>query len=106
MFGLSMKMYRAVTRRGKHVEFVNGVGGMVGEPYKYRCTTVAAAQAFEAYCAQRDPINPDMPVAVGEEIAATFGAVGPYSKRPQPSEPQLLAVGRSRFGCPLSRGRT
>ena len=73
MFGLSM--YRAVTRRGRYVEFVNGVAGMVGQPYKYRCATVAAARAFEAYCNERDPDHLDMPVAVGPEIAATFGAV-------------------------------
>ena len=75
MTGLSLKMFRAVTRRGKQVEFVNGVGGLVGQPYIYRCATFAAARAFAAYCDQRDPTNPDMPVAVGKEIAATFGAV-------------------------------
>ena len=75
MFGLPLKMHRAVTRRGKQVEFVNGVGGMVGQPYKYRCATLADARAFEAHCNQRDPAAPDMPIAVGPEIAVKFNAI-------------------------------
>ena len=74
MTGLSLKMFRAVSRSGKDVEFVNGVGGMIGQPYKFRCATVEKARAFAAYCSKRDPTAPDMPIAVGPEIAAKFNA--------------------------------
>lgn len=74
MFTTSMKMHRAVTRDGKHVEFCNAAAGFVGTPYKFECSTVAKAKAFEEFCNQRDPVNDDMPIAVGPEIAAQFGA--------------------------------
>lgn len=71
---LSMKMRRAVARQGTHVEFCNGVGMHVGEPYKFQCPTVAKAKLFEEFCNRRDPENEYMPIAVGREVAASFGA--------------------------------
>ena len=73
MFGMTMR--RAVMQNEKCVEFVNGVGGMVGQHYKYRCDSVSEAVRFAAYCNQRDPNDPTMPIAVTAEIAKTFGAV-------------------------------
>ena len=70
----NMKMLRAVTREGKHVEFCNGVGGHIGSPYRYQCATVAEAKTFEEFCNRREPGNDLMPIAVGPEVAASFGA--------------------------------
>mgnify|MGYP001618543195 FL=1 len=72
---IPLRMFRAVSRSGKAVEFVNAVGGMIGQPYKYRCATLDDAQAFETYCNKRDPAAPDMPIAVGPEIAVKFNAI-------------------------------
>ena len=74
MFTTSVKMHRAVTRDCKRVEFCNAVGGFIGTTYKFKCSTVAKAKAFEKFCRQRDPVNDDMPIAVGIEVAAQFGA--------------------------------
>lgn len=75
MFGISTKMLRAVSQNGKRVEFVNGAAGFVGTLYKYECETTAKAKTFAEYCDRRDPENEDMPIAVGPEVAASFGAV-------------------------------
>lgn len=72
---LNAKMSRAVSRDDKLVEFVNGAAGFVGTPYKYECLTATEAIMFEAYCNKRDPKNEDLPIAVGPEVAALFGAV-------------------------------
>ena len=73
MFGTN-KMLRAVILSGKSVAFCNGVGTIVGETYKYECSTEAKAEAFAKYCKLRDPENANMPIAVGPEVAASFGA--------------------------------
>lgn len=67
------KMSRWVERRGKHVEFGNVVGPFCGKPYKYRCATFEGAQQFANYVAGMDSTG--MPVSVGEDIAARYGAV-------------------------------
>ena len=74
MLGINTKMSRAVIRNGTQVEFCNGAAGFVGTPYKYECLTVTEAIMFEAYCNRRDPKNEDMPIAVGPEVTASFGA--------------------------------
>ena len=70
----SIKMLRSIIQDGNRVEFCNGAAGFVGTPYKYECPTITQARVFAEYCDRRDPENDDMPIAVGPEVAASFGA--------------------------------
>ena len=73
MFGMD-KMLRVVSRDGRKVQFINGMGVHVGTPYKYECATEKDAIAFAAYVDQRDPSNENMPIAVGPDVATKFHA--------------------------------
>lgn len=68
------RMDRWVERSGTRVTFGNILAGMSGSPYAYDCATEADAVRFAKFCERRDPKNPNMPVAVGEKVAARYNA--------------------------------
>jgi hypothetical protein len=59
------RMTRAVVRTGKTVEFRNGIGGHVGQPYRYTFPSVKLAKEFEAFAEKKDATG--APVAISPE---------------------------------------
>ena len=68
------RMERWIEREGQVVRFRDIAWAFVGTTYHYRCATPALATDFASYLAQRDPDNPAMMTAVGDDVRLRYRA--------------------------------
>lgn len=68
------RMVRWVEQEKCEVTFGNVVGAFVGRSYTYRLPSEILAMRFANYVSQRDPKNPNMPIAVGPDVTKRFSA--------------------------------